>query len=634
MKKCAAGSFKTIVSLLLCVVMLLQLVACNRKSVATEAASVPTTNTYVVKNGVTPYKILLPEKASDQLKFAASDFQFFFKKATGIQLVITTKANYEKGKYFSIGETSIQKASGMALSYDELGDDGYKVLTYGDAIVMAGATDVASTYAVYGYLGKQFDLEIYGQEIYEIQSTEKAKLVDLDWTDVPDIPFRCGGNTYSYYGTTEYMSRMRWRNMSDGWGLVTHTYFEILPPSKYLEAHPDWYDDPKSPLEICMTNEEMKAQFIANLEQIIRDTPQCTYYMLGHEDGSPLCKCEKCQAARDQYNGSNSALMILFTNDVVRKVNEWAAKEIPNRRLKFCTFAYTSTEMPPVEYDSGTGTYYPIHRDEKLKLENNLGVMVAPIGADISRPYLENPSAKPTFEGWTSLTHNLYVWAYSAPFSNYLVPFDGFGAFKQNYEDYVKMGVEYVFEQGFISGYVPNFHELRGYLNSKLMWDTSLDTDTLVRNFMRNYYGSGWENIYEFYTLWRLRLAELKDQGMMSYCAAQLVQNWCQPDLFPKTLLDHYEALFDAALVKNEELKETDPETYEKCRDNIRAERCLIRYLELSTYPQYYDYKNYEAMINEFVDISAIKKFTDASEGGGTKVQDVVSKWNDNLNNK
>lgn len=625
---------KSMICLLLCALMLCSIAACGKDSGKETPADekIPTTDTYIVKNGVSPYKVLIPEKASGQLQFAANDFCFFFKEATGVQLEIVTKADNTKGKYFSIGETAIKKASGVTVSYEELGNDGYKVKTYGDAVVMVGYTDVASTYAIYGFLGKQFGLENYGEKVYKIEKTEKAKLVDLDWTDVPDIPFRCGGNIYTYYGTTETMSRMRMRTTGDGWGLVTHTYFTILPPSKYLADHPDWYDDAESPLEVCQTNEEMKAQFIENLEQIILDTPECIYYMLGHEDGGPLCKCQNCQAVRDQYGGFNSALMIIFTNDVVRKVNEWAKETIPDRALKFCTFAYTTTEIPPVEYDQASGTYYPYGHKDELMLEDNLGIMIAPIGTDISLPYMES-GAKATFAGWDALTDNLYVWAYSAPFSNYMVPFDGFGSFAQNYKDYVNMGVEYVFEQGFFSSYVPNFHELRGYLNSKLMWDTSLDTETLVRDFMSNYYGAGWESIYEFYTLWRLRLTELQNMGMRSHCAGQNVQDWCQPELYPKALLDQYETLFDAALEANEAIKDTDPEKYEQYRDNIRADRCLIRYLELSIYPTYYDAVTYSAMIDEFVDICGIKKCTQLREGAGSP-QELAAEWMDNLNNK
>lgn len=623
---------KKAICLLLCVVMLSSVVGCkDQEQSQAQGDTVSTTETYVIKNGVSPYKILIPENASVQLQFAANDFRFFFKEATGVELEITTSVDNVQGKYFSIGDTAIKSAAGVTTTFEEVNRAGYKVVTYGDAVVMAGNNDKASTYAVYGFLGKQFGLEIYGQDIYEIRKTTDAKLVNLNWTDIPDIPFRTGGISYSWYGTMEYMSRMRWDIMSDGWGLVTHTYFRILPPSEYLTEHPDWYDDPESPLAICQTNEEMKAQFIENLKQIILDTPDCTYYMLGHEDGSPLCICDDCQSVRNQYNGFNSALMMIFTNDVVQKINTWAAETIPNRRLEFVTFAYTTTEVPPVEYDQATKTYYPVNHAEELIAVDNLGIQIAPIGNHISTPYLEG-SAKPTFEGWAAISDKLYVWGYSAPFGNYMVPFDGFGAFKQNYQDYVDMGVEYVFEQGFVDSWTPNWHELRGYLCSKLMWDTSLDTDTLIRNFMRVYYGPGWESIYEFFILWRLRLVELQDRGMYSYVATQHIQEWREADLYPKTLLDQYEALFDEALSKNEELLETDPEMYKVYRDNIRGERCLVRYLSLSIYPQYYDYETYEAMINEFMDICSTKGTKGLAEGAGG-YDWVFQPWLDNLNN-
>lgn len=623
--------------LLLGVAMLAGLAACNNTpdpTQSTEEEQIKTTNTYVVKNGVSPYKILIPEGASTQLQLAASEFRFFFQEATGLTLEIVTEAEDLKGKYFSIGETAIQKASGIKLDYDELGRDGYKVLTYGDAIVMAGTTDEASTYAVYGYLGKQFGLEIYGVETWEIEQTDRARLVDLDWTDVPDIPMRSGSTSYTWYKSLTNMSRMRVRNIDDGWGLATHTYFVILPPSKYVAEHPDWYNDPENPTEICQTNEQAKSQFIENMKQIILDSPDCIYYEIGHEDGTPKCQCETCQAVCAQYDGSYTALSLLFTNEVVRALNEWAAKEIPERTLKFVFMAYTTTEVPPVQYDSATQSYYPYNHDEKLICEENLGVIYCPIGSHVSVPYTENPTCSAYFEGWAVLTEHMYVWAYSCPFSNQLVPFDWFGAASQNYRDYVEMGVEFVFEQGFMDGYVPNFHELRQYLTSKLMWDTTLDTDTLVRNFMRNYYGTGWESIYEFYQLWRLRMVELQDQGMYSYVAAQMVQDWCQASLYPKSLLDQYEKLFDEALTANEALKETDPEQYEIIRDNIRADRCMIRYLEMEIYSTYYDYDTFKEMIDEFADISSIKNFVSYGEGNVRTVEDLVAEWTDELNSK
>ena len=626
---------KKILSLLLCAVMLLSVVACSTPVDPDAPPVYPTTDTYVVKNNVSPYKILIPKNPSRQIEFAANDFQFFFKEATGVTLEIVNSVENVQGKYFSIGETDIYKASGLTATYEELGTDGYRVLTYGDAIIMVGSTDEASTYAIYGYLGRQFGLEIYGDDVYKIRKTSDAELLDIDWTDIPDIPNRIGGaGYYSWYGTTEFMSRMRLRDMTTFWGLRGHSYFTILPPSEYLADHPEWYDSATNPLEICKTNDEMTAQFIENLKEIILNSPDAIYYSIGHEDGGPSCKCKNCQAVRDQYGGSNSALEVLFTNKVVRAINEWAAVEIPERILKFSMFAYTTTEVPPTVYDRETNTYRPINDAEELMLEPNLGIMIAPISSHVSSPYMEQSYSNSVFNGWDALTDNFYIWAYSCPFGNYLVPFDGFGAYEQNYRHYVELGAEWLFEQGFYNGYGPNFMELRNYLNAKLSWDSTLDTDKLIVDFMKNYYGPGWESVYQFLTLWRLRMTELQEYNMYSYCAAQLVQDWCQPSLYPKELIDQYEFLFDEALLANESLKDSDPDAYLRYKNNIRADRCLVRYMALNMYSQYYDATTYKAMIDEFADIASIKNFTIYSNSNSSTVSSLLDKWTGYLNQK
>ena len=157
--------------LLLCVAMAFAMGACKDKSedgnIEKWELADPTTETYVIKNGISPYKILIPENASGQLVLAADEFQFFFEKITGVELEIVTQADNLQGKYFSIGSTAIMQAAGITNTYSELGMDGYRVKTYGDAIVMIGENDKSSTFAVYGYLEKQFGLEIYAEDILE-----------------------------------------------------------------------------------------------------------------------------------------------------------------------------------------------------------------------------------------------------------------------------------------------------------------------------------------------------------------------------------------------------------------------------------------------------------------------------------
>jgi hypothetical protein len=266
-------------------------------------------------------------------------------------------------------------------------------------------------------------------------------------------------------------------------------------------------------------------------------------------------------------------------------------------------------------------------------LEHNFGVQVAPISTPVSDPYMDQSYTANIFNGWAALTNNFYIWGYCCAFSNLIAPFDAFGSYEQNFRDYVELGAIYVFNEGSHFGSSPNFEQLNDWLTSKLMWDTSLDTDTLVRDFMKHYYGPGWESLYEFFTLWRLRMAELKAYGMDSFTASQLVQSWLEKDFYPKNLIDQYEKLFDKALAANEALKETDPEMYVRYRDNLRLERCLVRYLSLSMYANYYDYDTYKAMIEEFKDITTIKN-VNILGNYGLSVDLLVAGWQENLNNK
>lgn len=215
---------------------------------------------------------------------------------------------------------------------------------------MAGATGYGTKYSVYGFLNQQFGLKIYTEDVFYIDETENEKLVDLNWTDVPDIPFRSGGITLGYWGTEKYMTRMRIRNISDGWGLSRHTHFIVIDPYKYSgEQYDDWFSEQKK--QLCLTNEEMKAEFVKNLWQIIQDESDCTYFMLGHEDNDDYCKCTNCKQARAANGGFQSAVEMIFTNDVVRQINELAEKFMPERELLFATFAYTNTERAPVVFN-------------------------------------------------------------------------------------------------------------------------------------------------------------------------------------------------------------------------------------------------------------------------------------------
>ena len=83
-------------------------------SIQTESSSQLETvkNAYIVEKGVSDYKIVVSEDAATNVKFAVSEFNTFFKKATSLELEVVTdkdKTFSDGAKYISIGENELQK---------------------------------------------------------------------------------------------------------------------------------------------------------------------------------------------------------------------------------------------------------------------------------------------------------------------------------------------------------------------------------------------------------------------------------------------------------------------------------------------------------------------------------------------
>lgn len=82
------------------------------------------TDQYIVINGVSPYKIVIPEAADEATAFAGEEFKTLFQEATGAILPIVKDSQVQNGdKYISIGQTTQWKESGLTVS-EELGISG------------------------------------------------------------------------------------------------------------------------------------------------------------------------------------------------------------------------------------------------------------------------------------------------------------------------------------------------------------------------------------------------------------------------------------------------------------------------------------------------------------------------------
>ena len=369
---------------------------------------------------------------------------------------------------------------------------------------------------------------------------------------------------YPVYSQNElYMRRMKLYQAQEKWGVWSHSYFIILPPQEYAEAHPDWYTLDKKAL--CLSNKGMRDQFTENLKKLILDTPDDIYYMLGQEDNKSVCECPDCMKAMGKYKNFRRALMLEFCNDIVGRINEWSKEACPERKLEFVTFAYQYTGEAPVEKTENGWEII----DPTLHTLPNLSVLICPNGATSSYSYFDernkscfaptwnceedNPLKYSTADfiyQWKAATDRLNIWSYSANYVDFLAPFLMWYDYDQNFIEYKNLKVQYLFEESAYPYPITNFSELRTFIASELAWDSTQDMQNLIRMFIKNYYGEGYEKVQEYFDFLNShRETMLNDSGVEAWYGRYLdYEDLNSGKYWPKEFLEQALALIAQAI--------------------------------------------------------------------------------------
>ncbi len=595
-------------------------------------------DTYFVKDGVSEYKFVLPSKSeysgqivySDNLlNFAFTEFHDLVKEITGaeIQLIDDSSIIDFNGKYISVGPTKIFKNAGFSFDANKLGLDGFILKTKGDAVIINGGSDYGSLYGVYTFLQKMFGLEFFTPDCYTFNKTLNQKIYDFNTTDIPDIPTRVIGRYSTWYKDFKSMCRMRCVNAEQRMSYLGHAFIYILPHETYYSSHPEWYTSEQSTCwdwQLCMTKEDLKEEFTKNVIDYVETNPNINIISLGQNDNWNCCYCSDCLKEMSNYggrnNGGEAGLYIKFANDVVTSVMEHFNKEDPERakQLKFYIFAYYYTEQAPVKTKGDKFVPY-------ITPVDNLGIFYAPLRSHSSHAYLDetNTISSKALSQWREIVKDIYVWAYSVDFSDYFVPFNCYGSIKQNIVDYVSMGAQFVFDQGNCGNPCSDFEELKTYLISKLMWNSKLDFDSLVKNFMKVYYGDvAYSYIYKYWDILRTHLASLEKTtgSYMFYYNNRSV--FLTPSNMPKDLILFFKGIFQDAF--NELKSIEDQNLYNLYKSRLEKEYLEVIYMMMIVNPSSGSISSYA---REFERICDEWNIYALNEGGSYNINSLLSKF-------
>ena len=587
----------------------------------THVFNVSDTDRAFIKNGKTEYTIVLPDGAPLSTHQAATEFQYFFEKATGINLPILkdnngTLQHSASAKYISIGETSLLKSAGISYDKKKLGADGARIVTKDNTIYLVGGGNNGTCYSVYTFMQLVFNFEIYYNDCYTMDTGVKdMPLKNFDVTDIPDIPKRTQAHSgvlrldQRTYDNQNMAIRMRF---SEGLNLLPiHKDFDVSSPSRtqhnsnhllpkdtYGGAHSDWYSNVVNSSheeQLCYTARGNQAEFKAMTEEAAK---KVIFTLENHPvvegqnvvtitmtDNFDTCKCDKCLELTNYY-GTEAGAVCIFVNEVGRIVEEWmdAPENAEHYREDFhiLFFAYHGFTNAPAKYDEKTKKYVPI--DDKVKLRDNVGVWYANILCDYQQSaYSEsNMQDAENTKKWASLTDYMWMWTYAINYNNYGYFYDCFSYYTEDaFALMAANNVRSFYLQAAKDSMVSTaFKNLLTYLHSKLSWDTSLNSVELTRNWFNAMFADGSESMQKYFEELRIHNALLCEQNGW-YGRRTLYNAVANKNYWPIKTLEKWMGYCDEALASVARYQYTRPDYYLATKRHIEIEWLSLAHMLL-----------------------------------------------------
>ena len=526
----------------------------------------------LASGGITDYSIVHPETPTAVQQTAAEELASFLNQVTGADFPILSESQIEekakdKQKLLVIGPGKQSKqllASVGAEPEETLGQDGIILHTAGQSIVFSGHPDRGMLYAVYTFLEDYVGCRWWTRTESTIPNIQRLDITPpalryqptFFWRDTSYLDVRQGEEG----GIFCARRKINGPPIPPQFGgyvticLGSHTFCLILPPKDFFDEHPDWYAlvdgrRLKDNGQLCLTNPEMKQEFIRSVLRILDENPESKIISISQNDCGGWCQCPECQRLVDE-NGSQSGPLITFVNDVAEAVE----KEHPDVVVE--TLAYLSTRFAPA----------------KARPRDNVLIRLCAIGNSFLTPVEEggsNQSLVEQIEKWSAIAKRLFVWDYVTNFSNYMLPHPNLQVLAPNIRFYARNHAVGIYEQADSWCAAGDFVRLRCYLISKLMWNPSLDQREIENDFLTGYYSPTVGTLLRQYLDLITETAVRSDINLS--CYMETTYDWLDTAALVKAT-----ELMNRAIAAAEEDQRREPERFAGLADKVRRESIPI----------------------------------------------------------
>jgi hypothetical protein len=498
----------------------------------------------LVKNGTSPYQIILPVNAAPAERYAASELSHFLARMTGVELPVYGEHMPKMGPEVLIGRS--RRTEALGLETQNLGEEAYSIAAKDGNLVIIGGSPRGTLYGVYGFLQDVLGFRFFAPGCTKVPKSSDITLDPaLYLHDEPDFKYRESNYYHILDGATAARMRQngaisRLKEEHGGKhayvpGYYVHTFVTMLPPEEYYEEHPEYFalvngkrtNEPHG--KACMTNPDVLKICTEKALAALRAHPEATIISISQNDGMDPCECEECQKVV-AYEGSESGSILHFVNAVADAV----AAEFPHVMVD--TLAYVYSSKPPLHVKPRPNV--------QIRLCSYECCFTHPMGTcdlmpNNARHIREHSKFAEEIVGWGKLTNRLAIWDYVVDFEFYNQMHPNLHVLGPNMRFLKEHNVYSVFCESQGQGAGGEFAELRAYLLTRLMWDVNFDTDVGIQEFCDEWFGPASEFIQEY-------IAMITDAVLKSGWHLNLFDNPNAPYVTP-ALLEKADELFDKA---------------------------------------------------------------------------------------
>lgn len=599
---------------------------------------------YIIQNGDALYQVVIPVTSTEAEVHAAEELVKYVQKSTGVSMSIITDDKAvlkDSSKYISIGATSVLDYCNFGVDYNTLNVEGFFIKTKGNLIVLDGANERATIYAVYDFLEKFVGVRFLTQDVEHIPAMDELYIYSLDITEVPYFSNR---DIFASIGDIDTFTKMRVSSglfglRGDAYGGSYnesyfmhnngHSFHTILPPATYKAEHPEWYAGVDGK-QICLTNDEVLEEMykvITEGPDGLLNNPKIEYIMVAQEDSSALCDCETCTASHE-LNGGESGTLVIFLNKLNRKIQEWIDENQPDRVVRLETFAYETTMKPPTKTVDGEVVAY----NDDVIVDDDITIKIAHVETNYFRPLNDendtrNAKYLAQMQGWAAVANSLFIYDYTCDFSAYMYYYASIGSLAENYRTYKELGATKVLTQHNGTGENTLFQEhLKTYLISKLMWNPNRQVSDLINEFCTLYFGKDVAGyVVETMTLFESYYASKNFYGKINHLSDP---DYSLPANISPVMLREAIALLDKAEVVVRTSNRSEEEK-EEILTRIASFKVTPQYMLLNGYDTYYldDEEGRLTLAQEFFDNCERINITYYREDRSETIYSLKAEW-------